>query len=34
VGRHEELWRIAEYRAVFGEAAGTAYAKAGSGAET
>ncbi|MFF8232043.1 ABC transporter ATP-binding protein [Streptomyces caelestis] len=33
VGRHEELWRLAEYRAVFGEGADSAYAGAGSGAE-
>ncbi|MFH8901232.1 ABC transporter ATP-binding protein [Streptomyces coeruleorubidus] len=33
VGRHEELWRLAEYRAVFGEGTDSAYAGAGSGAE-
>ncbi|GGW71007.1 ABC transporter ATP-binding protein [Streptomyces caelestis] len=33
VGRHEELWRLAEYRAVFGEGADSACAGAGSGAE-
>ncbi|CAL9281286.1 ABC transporter ATP-binding protein [Streptomyces sp. SudanB52_2052] len=33
VGRHEELWRSTEYRAVFGEADGTACAGAGAGAE-
>ncbi|AXE90704.1 ABC transporter ATP-binding protein [Streptomyces sp. Go-475] len=33
VGRHEELWRNAEYRAVFGETDGTARAGAGAGAE-
>ncbi|CAM5746039.1 hypothetical protein SAFG77S_11743 [Streptomyces afghaniensis] len=32
-GRHEELWRLAEYRAVFGEGAEPAPAGAGSGAE-
>ncbi|MGW0474199.1 ABC transporter ATP-binding protein [Streptomyces coeruleorubidus] len=31
VGRHEELWRLAEYRAVFGEGTDSAYAGAGSG---
>ncbi|MFH9007981.1 ABC transporter ATP-binding protein [Streptomyces afghaniensis] len=31
VGRHEELWRLAEYRAVFGEGAEPAPAGAGSG---
>ncbi|MFF9803754.1 ABC transporter ATP-binding protein [Streptomyces coeruleorubidus] len=34
VGRHEELWRLAQYRAVFGEGTDSAYAGAGSGAET
>jgi ATP-binding cassette subfamily B protein len=33
VGRHEELWQITEYRAVFGEGTDSAYAGAGSGAE-
>ncbi|MEU5575562.1 ABC transporter ATP-binding protein, partial [Streptomyces coeruleorubidus] len=33
VGRHEELWRLAEYRAVFGEGMDSAYAGAGSEAE-
>ncbi|MEU1936407.1 ABC transporter ATP-binding protein [Streptomyces coeruleorubidus] len=33
VGRHEELWRLAEYRAVFGEGTDSAYAGAGSEAE-
>ncbi|MFD6171457.1 ABC transporter ATP-binding protein [Streptomyces coeruleorubidus] len=33
VGRHEELWRLTEYRAVFGEGTDSAYAGAGSGAE-
>ncbi|MGK5696052.1 ABC transporter transmembrane domain-containing protein [Streptomyces sp. URMC 128] len=33
VGRHEELWRLAEYRAVFGEGAESALAGAGSEAE-
>ncbi|MFH9060774.1 ABC transporter ATP-binding protein [Streptomyces coeruleorubidus] len=33
VGRHEELWRLAEYRAVFGEGTDPAYTGAGSEAE-
>ncbi|MER7406979.1 ABC transporter ATP-binding protein [Streptomyces sp. NPDC000070] len=33
VGRHQELWRLAEYRAVFGEGTDSAYAGAGSEAE-
>ncbi|GAA2562743.1 ABC transporter ATP-binding protein [Streptomyces levis] len=33
VGPHEELWRIPEYRAVFGEAENTAYAETESGAQ-
>ncbi|MET9684110.1 ABC transporter ATP-binding protein, partial [Streptomyces coeruleorubidus] len=33
VGRHEELWRLAEYRAVFGEGTDPVYAGAGSEAE-
>ncbi|MFI8215337.1 ABC transporter ATP-binding protein [Streptomyces sp. NPDC085932] len=34
VGPHEELWRTAEYRAVFGETEEPAHAESGSGAET
>ncbi|MDQ1021877.1 ABC transporter transmembrane domain-containing protein [Streptomyces afghaniensis] len=33
VGRHGELWRLAEYRAAFGEGTESAYAGAGSEAE-
>ncbi|OXS31774.1 ABC transporter ATP-binding protein [Streptomyces sp. XY006] len=33
VGPHEELWRIPEYRAVFGEAENTAYPETESGAQ-
>ncbi|MGW5132009.1 ABC transporter ATP-binding protein [Streptomyces sp. NPDC004135] len=33
VGPHEGLWRIPEYRAVFGEAENTAYAETESGAQ-
>jgi ATP-binding cassette subfamily B protein len=31
VGRHEELWRLAEYRAVFAEGADPAGSPAGDG---